>query len=323
MQSRYIDAVVRARRPLTDRITEFLIEAADGSRLPTGDAGSHVELRFGGAQGRFLRHYSMVGPLEVARDAEPFWRIAVQRENRSRGSAFIHDHFKPGTALRVSRPLNAFRLSRGQPHTLLVAGGIGITPILAMARSLRRRGENFTVLYAGQDRAGMAYVDELQEICGERLTVHETRQSGTPDLTGLLAKQPAGTLGYICGPGPMIEAFVAAGHALGWPPERTRFEVFNAAHQPDDDAMEIVLKSGQAVTVGAGTTILDALEAAGVETFSDCRRGECGLCATGVIATDGAIDHRDRFFSDEERVALRQMTICCSRTTGRRIELDL
>ena len=321
MQDKYIDAVVLARRSLTDRVSEFLIGAANGAALPPGEAGSHIEVRFGGAD-RFLRHYSLVSPLAAAA-SEPYWRIAVQREDRARGSAYIHRHFEPGARLRVSRPLNAFRLARDQPHTLLVAGGIGITPILAMARSLRQRNEPFSVFYAGLERSLMAYVEALDALCDERLIVHEAKTAGIPDLKALLQAQPEGTRAYVCGPGPMIDALVAAGRALEWDEDRVRFEVFNAAHRPDDVALEVRLKSGRVVAVGAGTTILDALEAEGVETYSDCRRGECGLCVTEVVACDGPLDHRDHFLSAEDRAAGRQMTICCSRTAGRLVELDL
>src|SRR5579871_1559087 len=156
MTDKYFEAVVLSRRALTDRIAEFTIGAADGSALPMAEAGSHSELRFGGDDGRFLRHYSVVGPTTSSEKAEPFWRIAVQRENRSRGSAFIHDHFRAGLALKVSRPINAFRLGRNQPHTLLSAGGIGVTPMVAMARSLLVRKAPFSFFYAGLKRAAMA-----------------------------------------------------------------------------------------------------------------------------------------------------------------------
>ena len=174
MQDKYLDAVIVGRRHLTDRISEFLMGAADGAALPLAEAGSHVEMRFGGAQGRFLRHYSVVGPLSPDLPPEPFWRIAVQREDRARGSAFIHDNLIVGSPVRVSRPLNAFRLSRHRPHQLLVAGGIGITPIFAMARSLLIRHEEFSAFYAGLDRTAMAYADELEALCGNRLTLHES-----------------------------------------------------------------------------------------------------------------------------------------------------
>ena len=323
MQDRYMDAVIVGRRPLTDRITELSIRAADGRPLPLAEAGSHIELRFGGEGGRFLRHYSIVGPLAADGDAEGFWRIAVQREDRSRGSAFIHANFTPGTHLRVSRPFNAFRLSRGKPHHLLVAGGIGITPILAMARSLYTRHESFSALYLGAQRGAMAYADEMEALCGPRLTLRQTATEGVPDLQALLAMQPEGTQVYVCGPSGLIEALVSAAAALDWVPGRIRYEIFNAAHQPGDQPFEVRLKNGTVVPVGAGTTILDALEGAGVETFADCRRGECGLCTTDVIGCDGELDHRDHFFTDADRAAGRQMTICCSRINGRVLELDL
>ena len=323
MSEKHFDAVVRARRQLTERIAEFEIAAADGARLPMAQAGSHIELLFGGESGRFVRHYSVVGPLALSEDAEPFWRIAVQRENRSRGSAFIHDHFHAGTQVRISRPINAFRLARDEGRTLLIAGGIGVTPMVAMARSLSVRKMPFSMFYAGLRRPEMAYVDDLARLCGDRLTVHEAEKQGVPNLEVLLHAQPDGTTVYICGPGPMIEAARTAARALGWDDARIRFEVFNSAHRPDDADFEVQTRSGRAIRVGAGTTILDALEVAGVDTLSDCRRGECGLCSTDVIARDGELDHRDRFFSDDEHASGAQITICCSRFRGRLLQLDV
>jgi ferredoxin-NADP reductase len=323
MYDRYFDAVVLSRRVLTDRIAEFEVGAADSAPLPMAEAGSHIELRFGGDDGKFLRHYSVVGPLTLRDKLEPFWRIAVQRENRSRGSAFIHDHFRAGFPLKVSRPISAFRLGRNQPHTLLVTGGIGVTPMLAMARSLRVRKERFSMMYAGLKRSAMAYADELEALCGDRLRLHEAERDGVPDLKALLSSQPDGTVAYICGPGPMIEALREAGRELGWDEARIRYEVFNAAHRPDDVDFEVTLRSGRTIRVGAGTTILDALQVTGVDTLSDCRRGECGLCVTDVIGCNGVVEHRDRFFSDEEHATGDQITICCSRIRGHILQLDI
>jgi ferredoxin-NADP reductase len=323
MSGKSLDAVVLARRALTERIAEFRIGRADGCPLPMAESGSHIELHFGGGEHHFVRHYSIVGPLTLRDDPEPFWRIAVQREDHARGSAFIHDNFRTGMALRVSRPINAFRLSRRRVNTLLVAGGIGVTPMLAMARSLRIRNVDFSMFYAGQERSAMAYVDELQGLCGDRLTVHESKRDGIPDLVRLLSGEPAETVVHVCGPGAMIEAARAAASALGWRKERVRFEVFNAAHRPGDEDFEVRLSTGRRVNVGAGTTILDALELAGVDTLSSCRRGECGLCVTDVAGCDGQLDHRDRYFGDEEHRAGRQIAICCSRVTGRALVLNV
>ena len=323
MSGKGIDAIVLARRALTWRIAEFCIGRADGGVLTMAESGSHKELHFGGGERHFLRHYSIVGPLTLRDDPEAFWRIAVQREDRVRGSELIHDNFRAGTTLKVSRPINAFRLSRQRAKTLLVAGGIGVTPMVAMARSLRMRNMDFSVFYAGPDRPAMAYADELVSLCGDRLTLHESTRVGLPNFASLLSGQPAGTVVYVCGPGAMIEALRVAAFALGWRNDRIRFEVFNAAHRPDDGDFEVQLSSGCRVKVGAGTTILDALELAGVDTLSSCRRGECGLCITDVAAWDGELDHRDRYFSDEEHRAGRQIAICCSRITGRALALKV
>ncbi|MCH7627089.1 MAG: oxidoreductase [Proteobacteria bacterium] len=323
MQDRYFDAVIMARRALTERITEFHVAAADGTPLALAEAGSHVELRFGGREGVFLRHYSLIGPVSAEGQSEPFWRIAVQREDRSRGSAFIHRAFVPGTKLRASRPVNGFRLRRSPAPSLLIAGGIGITPILSMARSLAARKQRFTAFYAGMERALMAYVDELQAFCGDGLTVWESASQGIPDLVAILSAHAPETQVYVCGPPALIEATVTAAAALGRDPDSVRFEVFNVAHRPEDQPFDVRLRDGRQVRVGAGTTILDALEAAGADTYADCRRGECGLCLTGVVGCDGALDHRDRVLGEAGHASGEQIALCCSRITGRLLDLDL
>ena len=323
MQDRYFDAAVLERHNLTDRIAELKIGSADGSALPMAEAGSHIELRFGGASGYFLRHYSVVGPLTLDDQVEPFWRIAVQREDRARGSAHIHANFRNGTRLKVSHPIGAFRLTRNLPHALLIAGGIGITPILPMTRSLLIRKQSFSMLYVGVKREAMAYVDEVLAMGGDRVRLHESSRDGTPDLETLLAFQPPGTVAYICGPGRMIDALRAIVRTQSWDENRIRFEVFNAAHRPADTDFVVRLKSGRIIEVGAGTTILDALEAARVDTLSDCRRGECGLCLTDVIDAHEGIDHRDSYLIEEEKATNTQLTICCSRPKGKLIDLDL
>jgi ferredoxin-NADP reductase len=291
--------------------------------LPMAEAGSHLELRFGGAGGYFLRHYSVVGPLTLETDPEPFWRIAVQHEDHARGSAFIHENFRKGTRLRVSQPIGAFRLARNLPHVLLVAGGIGITPILPMMRSLLVRQQSFSMLYAGTTRQAMAYADTAVAMGGDTVRLHESRQQGVPDLAGLLGFQPPGTVAYVCGPGPMIDALRDLARSVGWDDGRVKYEVFNAAHRPSDTDFAVRLRSGQTIPVGAGTTILDALEMAGVDTLSDCRRGECGLCLTDVLDAHDGIDHRDSYLTAEERSGTNQLTICCSRASGKLLDLDL
>jgi ferredoxin-NADP reductase len=323
VQNRYFDAVVIERHALTERVVELQIGSADGRPLPMAEAGSHLELRFGGSGTAFLRHYSVVGPLGLGDAPDPFWRIAVQREDRARGSAYIHDHFRRGTPMKVSRPIGAFRLSRNLRHVLLIAGGIGITAILPMLRSLVVRRQPFDMVYVGARRPNMPYVGQVQAMGGERVRVHETAHDGRPDLDQLLADQPRGTVVYICGSGRMIDAVGEFAQARGWAPNRIRSEVFNAAHKPEDTDCTVRLATGRTVHVGAGTTILDALEAAGVDTLSDCRRGECGLCLTDVLDAHGGIDHRSVCLTAEECATNTQVAICCSRPLNTLIELDL
>ena len=321
MAARFMEAAIAGRRDLTDRISEFTLTHADGTPLPPARAGAHVEVRFGG-EGRFLRHYSIVGPLTTDGSAEGFWRIAVQRENRQRGSDYIHRNFRPGTKLVISRAQAPFHLDVTDRQVLLVAGGIGITAMLPMLRSCKLRGVDVRMVYAGRSRAAMAFADEVAAIGGPDAVIAAEDEGGRADFRALLADQPEGTAVYVCGPAGMMEALHAAAASLGWAPGRIRHEIFNAAHRPDDQPFIVRTRDGRAVTVGAGTTILDALEAARIDTLSDCRRGECGLCITQLCRKID-IDHRDRFLTDQEKREMDQIALCCSRPVGDVIELDI
>lgn len=323
MHGQHQAAVILERQPLTERISEFILGLADGSPLPAPRAGAHVELRFGGNDGRFLRHYSLIGPLDLTSTHEPFWRIAVQRENRRRGSDYIHRHFTPGTNVLISPALSPFRLTADDGPVLLVAGGIGITAILPMLRACVMRRREVRMLYIGRSRAAMAYVEEVEALGGDAVTVHDATSSrGRPDLEALLARQPADTTAYVCGPPALIKGTRQAAQRLGWPTERVRHEVFNAAHKEEDQAVTVHTQ-GTSVHVSPDHTLLEALEAAGVETFSDCRRGECGLCISPVKNIDGDIDHRDRFLTPDQKRSNRQIALCCSRPRSTSIEIDL
>jgi len=322
--SKHIEAVVAGVRPLTPRIKEYLLASADGRPLPRYEPGAHVALHMvSPARGPIVRHYSLIGGLAGQDDPRHVYRIAVQREDRARGSAFIHDSFAPGTRVRIAAPVNDFPLDRRDTRTLLIAGGIGVTPIVAMARSLSRRGCRYGVVYAGRDPAAMAYRDLLEEVAGDRVRFHYSDEAGVLDVRGLLASQPGGVRVYVCGPAPMIAAAHEAGAALGWDAGRVRSEVFTAGPTGDETAFEVELRrSGRTVQVGPDASILDALRLADVPVLWDCARGECGLCPLPVVSADGPIDHRDRYLSDEERAAGETLCICVSRIRGTRLVLD-
>lgn len=315
--------VTQVRR-LSDRVNEYLLRSVDAAPLPPYQAGAHIALHFVSAvHGPLVRHYSLLGGADMQDDARNEYRIAVQRDPMGAGSSAIHEQFAVGTRLSVGAPVNHFPLSRQHEHVLLIAGGIGITPIWSMARSLQRRKQSFSVFYAGQNAASMACLNALQILAGANLQLHYSDSAGVPDLKALMAGQPEGSHVYVCGPAPMIAAAHAAGQALGWSAERVRSEQFAARQSEAPRPMQVHLRqSGRTVEVGAGQSILDALLAAGEPVLWDCRRGECGLCPLPVVEADGALIHNDRYLSDEEKAEGRSMCICVSRVRGSRLVLD-
>ncbi|MDM0110277.1 PDR/VanB family oxidoreductase [Variovorax sp. J22R24] len=328
MARKHIDVVVSAVRRLTPRVREYHLTAIDNSPVPAYGPGAHIEVHTGSQQtGLIVRHYSLIGGTEDADDARNTYRIAVQREDdRGGGSAYIHSAFEVGTRLQVSAPVNNFPLDRRDAHSLLIAGGIGITPIYSMARSLARRQRDFTVVYAGRAPEFMAYREELGRLAGSRARFHFSggQDAGKLDLGALLKHQPPGTTAYVCGPGTMVAATHEASRSAGWAPEQVRSESFGAGPQGDEVPFDVELRqSGRVIRVGKDVSILDALTAAKVDVLWDCRRGECGLCPQTVLATDGPIQHRDRYLSDEERESGETMCICVSRIRGERLVLDV
>jgi ferredoxin-NADP reductase len=326
VSNRNLDVVVTGVRQVAPRIREYLLTSADRTPLPRSSPGAHVELHLPASYlGPIVRHYSLIGGFGLRDDPPHTYRIAVQREQRQRGSAYIHDTFDVGTPVRISHPLNNFPLSRTEGKSLLIAGGIGITPILSMLRSLVRRKRDFAIVYSGRTSELLAYHDDVLELAGARGQVH---LSGEPPLEhlnmpALLAAQPLDTITYVCGPAGMIEATNNAAKAVGLHPDSIRSELFASGPHEDDVAFDVELSSsGRRIRVGRETTILDALTAAGVDVLSDCRRGECGLCPLQVVATDSEIDHRDRYLSGDERASGKTLCICVSRIKGERLVLE-
>jgi ferredoxin-NADP reductase len=320
----HIDVQVSAVRQLTPRVREFVLTAPNGQPLPAFDAGAHIALYFSTPQGPVVRHYSLVRGPDAAHGSRGAYTIAVQREDRPRGSAYIHAHFAVGTRLAISRPKNNFALNRRDTHSLLIAGGIGITPMLGMVRSLVQRHKPFDMVYAGKRAIDMAYLAELEQLTAGRATIHcSTQRNGVRlDIAALLAKQAAGTSVYVCGPQSMVADTQAAAAALGWAPERIHSELFTPAATGTDVGFELVLQqSGRTLTVGPHTSILEAMTAAGLHPLFDCGRGECGLCPLSVVEAQGTLVHRDRFLSTEEKAAGNTLCICVSRVNGPRLVL--
>jgi vanillate O-demethylase ferredoxin subunit len=322
-----IELVVAQVRDETPRVRSYLLQRPDGGPLPAFEAGAHVDVIVADAQRKpLLRSYSLCGQP----GAQGAWRLGVLREDAGRGGSLaVHRGWQPGMRVRCSPPKNHFPLAtlplaRDAQH-LLVAGGIGITPLLAMARALQAAGENWTLHYAARSRADAAFVSELEQINANRLRLHF--DGGDPsrglDVGTMLAQAAPASHVYVCGPRGLNEVVIAAAGAAGWARERVHHEFFSAAAPAaGDGGFTVRLQaSGRSVTVGADESVLDALLREGVEPLYDCRRGECGLCATTVVSGD--IDHRDYVLSEGDRAQGRQMCICVSRVRGGELVLDL
>lgn len=242
--------------------------------------------------------------------------ISVHLAPDSRGgSRFMHT-LRPGDGLRMTQPLQNFPLRIGAPRYVLVAGGIGITAIAAMADVLRRLKADYVLVYVGRGRDRMAYLDELTERHGDRIRVH-VDDEGTPLDAAALVDEVAGagpTELYMCGPIRLMDAVRRRWHDRGLPAADLRYEPFGNSGWYEPEEFEVAIpRLGVRTVVGGGRSMLEALEQAGAEVISDCRKGECGLCQVRVLDVQGLIDHRDVFFSDEEKRTSPKMCACVSR----------
>jgi ferredoxin-NADP reductase len=309
--------VVRERHVEGEGLVRLVLAAPNGRPLPAWSAGSHVDLVAGG----FRRKYSLCG----IRDDRSVLEVVILREAQGRGgSRHFCDAVAAGDTVHLAGPKNLFRLDESAPNYVLIAGGIGITPILAMADRLKALGKPYVLHYAARSRAHMALLARVQRDHGASLSLHVSEEGTRMQLETLLANLGEGTQVYGCGPERLIDALQALGE--GWPEGTLHVEHFSTEGSlldpAKEHAFEAVLKdSGTTVTVAADQTLLQALQAAGIDVPCDCGEGLCGTCEVGVI--DGDADHRDKVLSKAERAANTRMMSCCSRARGKRITLAL
>lgn len=299
-----------------------------GAPLPGYTAGAHIGVHVQLPDGSSdWRQYSLINfaPRPDATERPLEYVIAIRREATGRGgSKFMHEQLQLGASIEVTQPRNEFPLRHLESTAVLVAGGIGVTPLVSMAAARIAERKPVRMVYAGRRADQMAFVGDLRELLGEYLHVHEDEKAGSPlDLEGLLDSCGAHDQRYVCGPKAMLDAVLAKTQVRGWTRERAQFEVFNAATTSNEDrAFEIVLaQTDKTLTVAADKTILQCLIENGLDPLYDCVRGECGVCAVTVI--EGEIDHRDYVLSDREKAAGNIIQTCISRCRGRRLVLDL
>jgi vanillate O-demethylase ferredoxin subunit len=307
----WTDAQLRAIRDLTPSIREFEIVPADV--LVAGyPLGGHINVGVMAGGAADTRSYSLTG-------GEGCYRIAVKRDAEGRGGSAYMWSLKPGARLRVSNAKTNFPLDYGRPDYVLIAGGIGITPLYGTALTLARQGtqlgSRFRLHYCARSADELAFGDELRAALGECLTVHVPPRR--LDLAGALAGVAAGGLVMVCGPLRMLDEAKRVWKSLGRAAADLRFETFGSsgAHAPESFRVKLP-QLGREIVVAEDQSMLDALESAGIGVISDCRRGECGVCAINVVGVDGTVDHRDVFFSEQQKTQNAKICACVSRAVG-------
>ncbi|WKW30693.1 PDR/VanB family oxidoreductase [Pseudomonas viridiflava] len=231
--------------------------------------------------------------------------IAVRLDEKGRGgSRYMHETLKVGDIIEITSPRNDFPMRDSGGRAFLIAGGIGVTPLASMAATCRFHGREVKMVYAGRDRASMALIDELQVLLGDRLFIHADTEVGAPmDIRRLFDQFNGDDDIHICGPTPLLDAMIAEAERRGWARDRLNFELFAPAVSAEGDTeFDIILASSERkLRIPVGKSILEVLIEEGCDPMFDCKRGECGVCSTGVIA--GEVDHRDYVLTERERAA--------------------
>jgi len=308
---------IRSHREGAHGVAVLTLEDPTGAPLPSWEPGAHVDLHLGGDT---VRQYSLCGtPADHAS-----WRVAVLRDPNTRGgSSYVHDSLRDGDLVRVRGPRNNYPLVPARQY-IFIAGGIGITPLIPMIRAAQAADARWTLHYGGRNRASMAFLEELTSVDGGEVSTYPHDEVGLLPLTDILGAGSTDTLVYCCGPGVLLDA-VEEHCAQHWPAESLHVERFSPRTRDDAEpnrAFEVELAaSGTTVVVPADLSILQAVEAAGIDVPSSCHEGTCGTCETAVL--DGDVDHRDSLLSPAEQAANESMFICVSRARSRRLVLDL
>lgn len=310
-----VPVVVAARRAVCGDAVALDLRPISGAELPEWQAGSHIDVVLPNG---LTRQYSLCGP--VADRGR--WVVAVRREVNGRGgSAYLVDEVREGDELIAVGPRNHFRLEEATSYRFL-AGGIGITPIVAMVEEAQARAVPWTLTFCGRTRESMPFLPDLLQLHGDRVRVHVDETDGLLDLAAFMSNPAPGERLYACGPTGLLDAVQE--RSAAWPPESVHWERFAPVevdagpNKPFEVELEL---SGMTLAVPPERSILDVVTDAGVPVLSSCAEGTCGTCETRVVS--GEIQHRDSVLSPEEQEEGEVMMICVSRATSSRLVLEL
>ncbi|KQH80997.1 ferredoxin [Mycobacterium gordonae] len=313
------ELVVRCRSTPAEGVVVLDLAHPENEELPRWEPGAHIDLLLDDG---LTRQYSLCGDPRNS----GIWRVGILLDPNSRGgSRYVHEELHEGATVRVRGPRNHFPLVDAQ-HYRFIAGGIGITPILAMLEAAQRAGTEWTLLYGGRTKASMAFADELAERFPSRVTVWPQDELGLLDLESLLKEPDDNTLVYCCGPEALLDAVEQ--HCAHWPAGRLHIERFAAKTLAAGEATEaleqfevVCQRSGVSFEIGSDQSILEVLEEAGVPILGSCYEGVCGTCEARVL--QGTPEHRDSVLTEAEQAAGDVMLVCVSRSRTERLVLDL
>lgn len=306
------------RQDLTNDIVALKLANDDGSPLHAFEAGAHIDVK---VSDEITRQYSLCSSPEET----DFYRLGILNDSESRGgSSAIHQNFKAGDSVDISVPKNLFPLNMDAEHTVLVGGGIGITPMIAMAYALKAAGKSFTLHYCVKNHEQVAFLSELQADFANQLQLHcddladNQRLAPGNDFSGL----PGNTHLYTCGPAGFMDWIMDSAKSLGFTDEKIHCEYFNAEVEIGGDVFTVVAEeSGETIIINSDQSIAEALIDAGISVDISCEKGICGTCIVDVI--EGEPEHRDHFLTDDEKADNDQIAICCSRSKSEKLILDI
>lgn len=303
----------------TETVKRFLLSPVSGEPLPVFSGGSHITTCIQNGDRVIERHYSLVSdPAERS-----YYAIAIRRDDASRGgSVYWYDQVQVGDELEITFPKNHFPLSYQARHHVFYAACIGITPFLTMMADLTAEGKTFELHYAARSQELCAFYGLLQEKYAKHCTYYFSSDENAKRMSPeTMLGHPIGTHVYFCGPNAMVEQFSEAAAAYGYPAKSIHFEWFSPPNRGKQESFCVQLANHQEVAVAADETLLDALLQARVNAPYSCRVGGCGRCEVEVL--DGEVDHRDLFFSEEERAGRSFILTCVSRAKSGCLKLNI